>query len=117
MSTLQERFASAMPGPPEVTAADLARACGVKPASVSEWINGPTQTLRGPNAINAARRLRVNTEWLSTGRGRMRAEDAEASSVHVASGEIAPGYLRLPQLDLPAGAGPGVEMDAEPDVV
>lgn len=75
MSTLQERLAIAMKGPPLVTAADLARACNVKPASVSEWINGPTKTLRGPNAISAARCLGVNNEWLSTGRGPMRVGD------------------------------------------
>lgn len=51
----------------------------------------------------------------ATGIGPMR--PSESPAVHVAAGEISPGYLRLPQLDLPAGAGPGVEMEAEPDVV
>jgi len=72
MSTLQERLALAMAPPCTVTAADLARACKVKAPSVHEWINGPTQTLKGPNAVRVAHELNVNVEWLTTGRGPMR---------------------------------------------
>ena len=72
MSTLQERLALAMAPPCTVTAADLARACKVKAPSVHQWINGPTKTLKGPNAVRAAHELGVNVEWLSTGRGPMR---------------------------------------------
>lgn len=80
MSTLQERFALAMAPPCAVTAADLSRACKVKPPSVHEWLNGPTKTLRGPNAVCAARELGVNVDWLSTGRGPMRlAGDKDAA--------------------------------------
>ena len=92
MSTLQERFALAMAPPCTVTAADLARVCGVKPPSVHEWLNGPTKTLRGPNAIKAARELDVNADWLSTGRGVMRNTSASKAS---SSTESAP--------QLPAG--------------
>jgi len=49
--------------------------------------------------------------------GNSTAREDLPAPVHVADGEIPSGYLRLPQLDLPAGAGPGVEMEAEPDVV
>lgn len=72
MSTLQERLAQAMAPPCTVTAADLARACKVKAPSVHEWINGPTKTLKGPNAVRVAHELNVNVEWLTTGRGPMR---------------------------------------------
>lgn len=72
MSTLQDRLREAMAPPSTVTAADLARECRVKPPSVSEWINGPTQTLKADHAVRAARLLGVNVEWLSSGRGPMR---------------------------------------------
>lgn len=80
MSTLQERFALAMAPPCTVTAADLARVCGVKPPSVHEWLNGPTKTLKGPNAIKAARELGVNADWLSTGKGTMRTHGGARTS-------------------------------------
>lgn len=85
MSTLQERFALAMRPPCTVTAADLARVCGVKPPSVHEWLNGPTKTLKGPNAIKAARELGVNADWLSTGKGLMRSAAGTPASVSTGS--------------------------------
>lgn len=114
MSTLQERLAIAMEGPPPVTAADLARACHVKPASVSEWVNGPTKYLRGPNAVNAARALRVNVEWLASGRGPMRGGNTPTPIV--ATGETSPGYIRY-QVMGEGGAGPGVINQDYPEVL
>jgi len=71
-TTLAERLAQAMKGPPVVKAVDLARACDVKAPSVSDWLNGKTKKLAGMNLIRAAARLNVNPEWLGTGRGPMR---------------------------------------------
>lgn len=113
MSTLQERLAAAMEGPPSVSAADLARACGVKGASVSEWINGPTKSLRGPNAIKAAKRLGVSVEWLSTGSGPMRSGSTPPQAV--ASPETRPGYVRFQDMGQ-GGAGPGVINPDYPEV-
>ncbi|QEE24499.1 helix-turn-helix transcriptional regulator [Rhodanobacter glycinis] len=115
MSTLQERLAVAMEGPPSVSAADLARACGVKGASVSEWINGPTKSLRGPNAIKAAKRLGVNVEWLSTGSGPMRSGGAPPPVV--ASPETRPGYVRAEQLAAEGEMGTGAINDEVPEVI
>ena len=82
MSTLQERLAQAMAPPCTVTAADLARACKVKPPSVHEWIHGPTKSLRSTHAVRVAHELGVNFEWLTTGRGPMRGNsDATDKSV------------------------------------
>lgn len=116
MSTLQERLAIAMEGPPPVSAADLARACGVKGASVSEWINGPTKSLRGPNAIKAAKRLGVNVEWLSTGSGPMRS--GSATPQVVASPETRPDYVRVEQMDAEGIMGKeGRVNDEVPEVI
>jgi len=46
---------------------DLARAVGVKRASVSAWFSGATKSLEGTNLVKAAIALRVSPEWLATG--------------------------------------------------
>jgi transcriptional regulator with XRE-family HTH domain len=71
-NTLKERLEEAMKGPPVVRAIDLARACGVKPPSVADWLSGRTKRLEGANLLAAAKRLGVRPEWLSTGVGPMR---------------------------------------------
>lgn len=72
MIELAKRLALAMAGPPETKPADLARACGVRPPSVSDWLSGKTKKLEGANLLAAAEHLRVNPWWLATGRGEMR---------------------------------------------
>lgn len=52
----------------EITASDLARACGVSPAAVSKWLDGQTKQLKAQNYVDAARALGVREEWLRTGR-------------------------------------------------
>ena len=62
-----------MKGPPEVTGAELARACGVKPASVSNWLSGDSKTMEASNLLAAARRCNVGPDWLATGVGPQKA--------------------------------------------
>lgn len=69
MSTLQERLRQIMAGPPRVSQAALARACGIKPPSVNDWISGKTKTIEGRNLLLAAEFLGVSPKWLATGRG------------------------------------------------
>jgi transcriptional regulator with XRE-family HTH domain len=75
MSTLAERLEKAMAGPPKVTPAELARACGVKQPSISDWLSGRTKKLEASNALAAAEFLGVRYWWLAAGKGPMR--DAE----------------------------------------
>lgn len=70
MSTLSERLEIAM-NKEGIIAADLARACGVKPPSVSGWLSGKSKFLRGENLLLAAKALKVSQLWLATGRGPM----------------------------------------------
>ena len=70
-TTLQERLELAFARNPSLSKADLARACGVRPPSVSDWFNGRTKRLTGMNLINAANYLGVTESWLATGRGGM----------------------------------------------
>lgn len=53
------------------TKAGLARACGIKQPSVSDWMSGRTKKIEGANLLRAAGYLGVTPEWLATGRGVM----------------------------------------------
>ncbi len=53
----------------KVTKSDLARACNVQPASVSDWLSGKSKSMRAEYAIKASDFLNVNLLWLSTGEG------------------------------------------------
>jgi transcriptional regulator with XRE-family HTH domain len=83
--TLAERLKIAMAGPPRVTGKALAAACGIKAPSVSGWLSGKTKTIEGRNLLAAAKKLRVEPDWLATGRGPMRRDDSPAYSVAEAS--------------------------------
>ena len=69
MTTLAHRIKEAMDEKP-CTVSELARACGIKPPSVSDWLNGKTQSLKAGTAYKAAVFLGVNQLWLTEGRGR-----------------------------------------------
>lgn len=69
MSTLQERLRQILDGPPKISQAALARACGIKPPSVNDWLSGKTKTIEGQNLLLAADFLGVTPKWLATGRG------------------------------------------------
>ncbi|WP_153903434.1 helix-turn-helix domain-containing protein, partial [Acinetobacter baumannii] len=71
MNTLAERLRYAMEilPPKKVKGIDLARAVGVKPPSVSDWLSGRSKTMEGENLIKAAKFLGVNPDWLATGAG------------------------------------------------
>lgn len=81
MSTLQERLRQVMAGPPKISQAALARACGIKPPSVNDWISGKTKTIEGQNLLRAAEFLNVAPLWLATGRGAMRKTDSAPAPV------------------------------------
>ncbi|AVH36992.1 phage repressor protein [Pseudomonas monteilii] len=86
MSTLQERLRQIMAGPPKVSQAALARACGITPPSVNDWISGKTKTIEGQNLLLAAEFLGVAPKWLATGRGPIRKASSlpEGSNVEAA---------------------------------
>ncbi|MGG4657914.1 repressor [Pseudomonas putida] len=86
MSTLQDRLRQIMAGPPKISQAALARACGIKPPSVNDWLSGKTKTIEGQNLLLAAEFLGVAPKWLATGRGPIRKSTglAEGSNVEAA---------------------------------
>jgi hypothetical protein len=80
MDSLNARLRAAMSGPPKVTQAALAKACGVRQPSVSDWLSGRTRSLDSNHLIAASRFLRVSPEWLATGRGEMRSGEGRAKN-------------------------------------
>lgn len=73
MNTLADRLKEAMSEMPEVKAVDIARACGIKSASIVDWQTGRTKKMEGSNLLATAELLRVNPWWLATGKGNKRA--------------------------------------------
>lgn len=71
MNTLAERLRYAMEvlPPKKIKGVDLARAVGVKPPSVSDWLSGKSRTMEGENLLRASKFLKVNPTWLATGTG------------------------------------------------
>lgn len=85
MSSLQDRIKLAL-GHARINASTLAKRAKVSRATVSLWVNGPTQTIEGDNLTRAATVLGVGAHWLSTGEGvpfpdeePLRAESPQAS--------------------------------------
>lgn len=72
-STLKSRILEALDdlGVTDPNQAEIARATGVKPPSVNAWLSGGTKSL-GKALLPLAAYLRVNPEWLNTGRGSKR---------------------------------------------
>lgn len=71
MNTLAERLRHAMEvlPPKKIKGVELARAVGVKPPSVSDWLSGKSKTMEGENLLRAAKFLKVNPTWLASGTG------------------------------------------------
>lgn len=77
MTTLDERLRQGM-AHASVQATDLAAACGISDAAVSKWLDGQTKNLKANHAFNAAARMGINADWLSTGEGEMLGDGNEA---------------------------------------
>ena len=99
MKTLAERLKYAMETlpPKKIKGVDLARAVGVKPPSVSDWLSGKSKNMDGPNLVRAAKFLKVNSTWLGTGLGKPTDIDKESDfkNVEFASLEL----KKIPVLD------------------
>jgi transcriptional regulator with XRE-family HTH domain len=71
MTTLAERLLAALDRDKSLSQAGLAKACGIKPPSVSDWLSGKTKKMEGANLLMAAQYLNVDAWWLATGKGSM----------------------------------------------
>lgn len=69
-TTLAERLQRALDAA-KMKPSALARACGVKQPSVSDWLTGRTMTMKADKLRLAAAALDVDRDWLETGKGLM----------------------------------------------
>lgn len=112
MKTLSERLKYAMEvlPPKKIKGVELARAVGIKPPSVSDWLSGKSKNMDGPNLIKASKFLKVNSTWLATGIGKPTDNEKENDFKNV---EFTPLELKkIPVLDfVQAGMFKAVEYD------
>ncbi|QDQ25978.1 helix-turn-helix transcriptional regulator [Chitinimonas arctica] len=94
--------------------ADLARYVGVKPPSISKWMNGGTKSVEGENLLRAAEYLQCNPNWLATGRGEeLRAEpgnirtEPRPASIYHDEDEVEEDEFEVMALRLKVSAGNG----------
>lgn len=117
MTTLQERLKLAMSGPPKVSQASLARACGIRAPSVNDWLSGKTKTIEGQNLLIAADFLKVQPMWLATGKGSMRkgvdsgllpdSKETNVISLDSRRKSLDSSFITIPQLDVAGSMGAG----------
>lgn len=81
MTTLAQRMKEAIDDA-GVKPADVARACKITAASVSNWLSGETKSLKASTALRAADFLGVNQAWLAEGRGPKRSDSRDAYHAH-----------------------------------
>jgi len=83
MITLSERAKILVNLAGSVTA--LANIAGIKPPSISDWINGKTKSIKGPPAARITKHFNLNPLWVTDGIGLMQSglspsSDTQASS-------------------------------------
>lgn len=76
MNTWNDRLNQLLAGKPRGTRTAVAKACGVKPSSVTDWANGTTKGITAEHANGIANYFGVTTTWLLFGRGQKTPEDA-----------------------------------------
>lgn len=99
-SLLRERIAEAMRRHPGLSQADVARACGVKTPSVTDWLNGKTKSLKPEPARRGAVLFGCDQNWLATGTGTPNwggALSAQATATARATADLSVG--KPPDLD------------------
>jgi transcriptional regulator with XRE-family HTH domain len=84
MNTIQERikFARESAG---LKKADLVRAVGVSAPTISDWESGKIKNIEGENLRKLANALKVNSDWLLTGKGPRNRVDSQALPVDISA--------------------------------
>lgn len=88
MSTLKQRFAELLLEKPEISQAEIARATGAKPPSVSAWFSGDTKTMKLVTATKAASLYGVSALWLATGDGPKKQSVQSQSAIPVEKSNV-----------------------------
>lgn len=71
MASLTERINEAIQAAERngYSVAHVAKACGIKPQSVYQWLDGSTKTLEGPNLAELAELSGYRALWISKEKG------------------------------------------------
>lgn len=77
----------------QLTNADLSRAAGVKPSSVSAWLSGQSVGLRAEVALRLCRNLRISPDWLVEGKGKP--DDNPAPCAHEPDSLPEPSFIEI----------------------
>lgn len=85
MTTLSERAKILVEMAGSVTA--LANIAGIKPPSISDWLNGKTKSIKGPPAARITKHFDLNPVWVTDGIGVMRSSLSLLSDTQKASNE------------------------------
>lgn len=83
---------------------ELARIAGVKSASVSQWVNGPTKSLAIEPATRLAKHFGLNPMWVSKGIPPMQGDAQELASPLVSLTDH-PDLLEVPRVKFKLSAG------------
>jgi len=95
----------------------LGAAAGVRKQTVSAIETGKTKTPDHDTLVAISRRLNVKAHWLLTGRGDRAGGTEPQEAVALAGTETAPGYVRLPLLNMEGEMGYGSASDEANEVV
>ena len=138
MTTIGKRFARVR-ADRQISQNEIAKACGVSRAAVSQWEKDDTVPT-GPNLVAAARALGVNPEWLAAGTGQRKTQQTAGTTRQTADNhsqeiEVSPpqvghklstktpngdtelplGVAHIREVDVQASAGGGAVVDYEND--
>lgn len=92
----------------------LARAAGVKAPSVKDWEEGNTRGLRADVALNIAKKLNVNIDWLITGNG---SPETAPTVIDKNSEEYVHVYLSRVVFQAGYGAEPTIEEETSGELI
>lgn len=109
MNTLAERFGAALNhariSSPHKNKIGLAKACNVRPSTVTSWFNGDTKVVGSESAIKAATYLGVSSNWLISGVGEMVSQPMFVYDDHQTVDENE--YVLIPEYRVSCSAGNG----------
>lgn len=113
-----------------LTRAQLARAAGVTPAAVTQWLAGGSKEIKGPNAAGLEGITGYSAAWIATGKGPKKASQSNVLQLPKAgrseSGQAIQGLpsialdasdVVIPQYDTGGSMGRGIVLAEQPGVI
>lgn len=86
-----------------IKSTELASGVGVKKPTITAWRDGTAKNMTAENAAKISRFLKINLEWLITGKGSM----TDSNVVSIRNQKTPDNYLEIPRFDVSASMGLG----------